>query len=523
MWRGKVLALGDADAVMQLAGPSTPIVDLEGRAAIPGMNDAHAHPLLLGLQQSRLDVSPAAVSSIRDIQERIREAARRVPPERWILGGGYDERHLAEGRAPTREELDEAAPHHPVFLLRRDIHMGVANSEALRRAGIGADTPSPPGGLIERRDGRLTGLLVDNAMKLLNERIPPPTVEEMAAALAWVAREYNRYGVTSVTDAAVGLTVGSEELEAYRLAADRGELTVRATLALLADGTTTGRPTAPAIIEAGLRPGFGDGRLRLGPVKFFADGSASGRSAAFSEAYAGPHYKGLLYHTLDALKEHVWHYHRLGCQVAIHAIGDVAIEQVLDAYEYALGKLPRPDARHRIEHCGFVSSRQLRRMARLGIVPVPQPVFMYTFSETYLTYLDAEGVAGAYPMRSYLAHGLVPSASSDAPVTPVNPLLSVYAMLTRANGAGRVLKKDEALDVYEALTACTYGGAYATFEETFKGVLTPGAAADVAVLSRDVFRCSPDEMLEVAVDMTILDGHVVYDRSGVLGTGSGRE
>src|SRR5690606_16733615 len=173
--------------------------------------------------------------------------------------------------------------------------------------------------------------------------------------------------------------------------------------------------------------------------------------------------------------------------------------------------------------CGFVSPRQLQRMARLGIVPVPQPVFMYTFSETYLTYLDPEGVAGAYPMRSYMDHGLVPSASSDAPVTPVNPFLSVYAMLTRTNAAGRLLKKEETLDVFEALTACTYGGAYSTGEETFKGVLTPGAAADVAVLSRDVFRCAPEEMLEVAVDMTILDGRVVYDRLGAAETGSDGE
>jgi len=511
---GRVLAVGPTADLMVLAGPRTRVIDLRGRTAIPGFNDAHAHPITLGLHGTRIDVSPRVVRSIRDIQEKIRAAAALRPPGTWILAAGYDDAHLTEGRHPTRDDLDVAAPHHPVFVIRTDLHMGVANSRALEACGITEAEPDPSGGSFQRDGGRLTGLVVDNAMQRVLSHVPPPGLDDLVAAIAWAAREYSRWGVTSVTDAGVGLVGGADDLAAYQAARRQGRLTVRFTLSLLGDEALGGVPIAPAALEAGLATGFGDDVLRLGPVKFFADGSASGRSAAFSRPYLDGTSYGILTHTLDDLTEQVRRYHRRGWQVAIHAIGDAAIEQVLDAYETVLKEHPREDARHRIEHCGYVQPAQLDRMARLGVVPVPQPVFMYIFGDGYLRHLDQERVSQAYPMRTFLERGLNPSASSDAPVCPVNPLLGVYAMLTRKTTSGRVHGPDQCVDIYQALAAYTTASAHTTFDETHKGLLAPGFLADVAVLSRDVFSIGPEELLATEIDLTLCGGRIVHDRLG---------
>jgi len=514
IWRGRVLALGPTAELRSLAGPDTRVIDLGGRTAIPGFNDAHTHPIQLGIQGTRIDVSPGAVRSIEEIKGKIRAAAAARPPGTWILAAGYDDARLAEGRHPTRDDLDEAAPAHPVFVTRTDLHMGVANSRALQAAGIREDEPDPPGGMLERAGGRLTGLLVDNAMQRLLQHVPPPSVDDLAAAIGWSAREFSRHGITSVTDAGVGMTHGTDDLIAYQAARERGLLVVRFTLALLGDESFSGAPTAPAVLQAGLATGFGDDTLRLGPVKFFADGSASGRSAAFSQPYLDGTSCGILTYRLDELIHRLRPYHRRGWQVAIHAIGDAAIEQVLAAYEALQREHPRPGARHRIEHCGFVQPGQLERMARLGVLPAPQPVFIRIFGDGYLRHLDEARVQAAYPMRRFLESGLVPSASSDTPVTPLNPFLGLHAMLTRESAGGRRLGADQRVDIFQALTAYTYGSAYATFDETRKGTLGPGALADVAVLSQDIFSADPDQLLQTQVDLTLCGGRIVHDRLG---------
>jgi len=517
LWGGKVLAVGATEDLLALRGPATRVIDLRGRTAIPGFNDAHAHPISLGIQGTRIDVSPNAVGSIREMQEKIRQAAAARPPGTWILAAGYNDFHLAEGRHPTRDDLDQAAPAHPVFVTRTDLHMGVANSRALQAAGIREDEPDPPGGLFGREDGRLTGLLVDNAMQRLLQHVPPPTVDDLVEAIAWAVREFQRWGITSATDAGVGMVAGTDDLLAYQRARERGLLTVRFTLCLLGDDSFSGEPTAPDVLQAGLATGFGDDTLRLGPVKFFADGSASGRSAAFLRPYLDGTSYGILTYSLAELTRQVRLYHQRGWQVAVHAIGDAAIEQVLDAYEAVQQEHPRDNARHRIEHCGYVQPGQIQRMVRLGVVPVPQPVFMRIFADGYLRHLDETRVAAAYPMRSLLEAGLGPSASSDAPVTPVNPFLGLHAMLTRQSAGGRVLGPDQRLDIYQALTAYTAASAYTTFDETRKGLLAPGFLADVAVLSRDIFASGPDEILETEVDLTLCGGQIVYDRLGEHG------
>ncbi|HEY8417293.1 MAG TPA: amidohydrolase [Limnochordales bacterium] len=514
VWQGRVLAIGRTAELEPLAGPDTQVIDLRGRVAIPGFNDAHAHPLPLGLNASRVDVGPQAVRSIRDIQAKIRQAAAARPPGTWILASGYDDARLAEGRHPTRAELDEAAPLHPVFVTRRDLHMGVANTRALEAAGITPDEPDPPGGMIQRVDGQLTGLLAENAMQRLLAHVPPPTLDELVEAIAWCVRELNRWGITSITDAGVGMTCGADDLKAYFTARQRGLLTVRFTLCLLGDESIGGRPTAPAVLEAGLGSGFGDEYLRVGPVKFFADGSASGRTAAFSQPYLDGKSYGILTYSLEDLIERVRPYHRRGWQVAIHAIGDAAAEQVLQAYEAVQREFPRPGARHRIEHCGYLQPGHVERLVQAGAVPVPQPVFMHVFGDGYLRHLDEARVHGAYPMRRFLEAGLMPSASSDAPIAPVNPFLGLYAMLTRTSSGGRVFAQDQCLDIYQALTAYTLHSAYTTFDETRKGLLAPGFLADVAVLSRDIFAASPDQLPETGVDLTLCGGRIVYDRLG---------
>ncbi|MBA2521031.1 MAG: amidohydrolase [Chloroflexia bacterium] len=503
--QGRIVAVGDEAEARAAAGPGVAAIDLAGRTACPGLNDAHAHPMSVGFALGDLDLNPSTLRSVADIAGLVATATRNKAPGRWIQGRGYDHARLAERRHPTRHDLDPVSPDHPVVLMRMCHHIGVANSRALALAGITRDAPDPDGGVFDRdAGGELTGILRETALTMVRSAIAAPTEAEIAAALERSGRAFLEQGVTSVAEAGIHDPV---ELRAYQGLRLAGKLPVRTYLMMMLD------EHLDALVSLGMRTGFGDDWLRLGPVKLFSDGSLGGRTARLRQPYEGqPDNLGLWMMPPEVLKAKVLKAHQAGFQVAIHAIGDGAIELVLDAYEAALAAAPRPDARHRIEHCSIVDDGLLDRIAALGAIPIPGTSFLYHFRDAYVDALGEERPRFAYGLASYTRRGIIAAASSDAPVVPIAPAVGLQTMVTRRDYDGRPVWPEEAVALEEALRVYTVNGAYASFEEGSKGTLAPGMLGDVTVFETDLFAVPATALGEVKVDYTIVDGEVVYAR-----------
>jgi predicted amidohydrolase YtcJ len=512
---GRVLAVGSDGEIEPLIGRATRVIDLRGRLASPGLYDAHLHLLPVGLAMAELDVRPRQAPTLAALLAKIRDSAAAARPGAWVTARGYDQSRLDVKRHPTRHELDEAAPENPVHLVRCCGHVSIVNSAALRIAQVDESTSAPAGGVIEKRDGRLTGLFAESARDRIRAVLPAVTDADLVAAIERAGRHCLSFGITSVMDAAVGSKAGFREIAAYRTARATGRLPVRVNQCLLGGpGGIVDRAYAEGLVT-----GAGDDRLSVGPVKIFTDGSAGARTAAMSTPYLGePANQGLLCLAPQELSALVRDYHARGYQLAIHAIGDCAIDQVLDAYGLALDDTADADRRHRIEHCSFVRPDQIARMARLGVHPVPQPVFIHEYGELYVAVVGAERTAASHPMRSWIEAGLKPAASTDGPVSGIEPFPNLYAMLARRSSAGTPLGPAQALTMPEALAAYTAHGAYVNRAERHRGRLMPGLAADVAVFSRDLLAASPEEVLaDTVCDLTLLGGEIVHDRLGEVG------
>ncbi len=513
VWQGRVLATGTTREIAPMIGPRTRVIDLAGRLATPGLNDSHLHLVSLGLTMDWVDAKPAAAPTLAALLEQIGKRARDSKPGQWILARGYDQTKLDVRRHPYREELDGVAPRNPVMLVRACGHISICNSQALALAGITESSIPPEGGLIEVQNGRLTGLLAENARAPVNKVIPAPTQDELIAGIERGGRYLLSLGITSCMDAAVGQRGGFSEIPAYFAAKRSGRLPVRTWLCLLGD---PGRGIVEKCHEAGLVSGTGDDMLMVGAVKIFLDGSAGGRTAWMSKPYLGPDRTcGVPILRDNELQALVDRYHRQGYQLACHAIGDAAIEQLISAYERALAADPDPDRRHRIEHCGCSSDTQHRRMLAAGIYPCPQQVFVYDFGDAYVSVLGEERGLRSYPIKTWLDLGLKPATGSDAPVCDPNPFPNLYAMLTRKTWKGTVMDASERLPIERALQAYTEFGAFSQKQENVKGRLVPGQLADVAVFSRDLLTATPEEILrETHCDLTLVGGQVVYERAG---------
>jgi len=509
---GKVLASGSDADIQRLVGDETKVVDLRGRLATPGLNDVHMHLLPYGTAMAEVDLRPKAAPTIAAVKTALSDRAATEPTGEWIVGRGYDHFAFDEKRHPTRKELDEACPDHPVYIVRTDGHLAVANSRAFELAGITADTPSPEGGLIEKKDGELTGLVAETGREKIMEVMPDKAVDELVDSIIRGGEDLLSYGITSCMDAAIGIRDGWTEMEAYQKCHASGRMPLRVYGTLMGDKT---RSILPRCMDEGLITGTGDDMFRIGPVKIFTDGSAGGRTAAMKQPYmgGGADDTGLLCIPDQAeLNAMVLEAHKAGYQMAIHAIGDAAIEEVLTAYEAAQAADPAPGRRHRIEHCGWLSGDHMERMQKMHVLPVPQPSFLYYFGDLYLTLLEKERVAASHPMRRWLDAGLHPSASTDCPVTEIAPMPVIYNMVTRKTRQGTVIGADQALSMDEALHAYTWASAYATHEEKIKGTLADGQLADIAVFDRNLFEIDPEEIVDTRCDMSILNGQIVYER-----------
>jgi predicted amidohydrolase YtcJ len=490
---GRILGVGTGEEMRALL-PKARIIDLGGRCLVPGFNDAHAHIWKIGhLLTSMVDLRQAR--SIRQMGDLLQVAADRGG--HWIVGRGYNEAQLAEGRMPTRHDLDQFVKDRPVYLTRTCGHIGLANSRALELAGVGVDTPAPAGGAIDRDErGQPTGTLKETAMGLVSRIVPEPSAQEYARMIQATGQHHLKLGITSATDA--GVT--PEILEVYRHLDKNGELLTRINVMALRR-PLGGTQTYP------LPERFESDMLRVDSIKLLADGGLSGATAALRRPYRHCDDTGLLRLDADELHELVKDAHAADLRIGIHAIGDAAIDVVLDVYE----RLPRKNLAHRIEHFGLPDPHQLERSARLGLIAVPQAIFLTELGVNFRRYLPDAMIPQAYPLRSVLAAGIPMALSSDAPVVcDDNPLSGIQAALTRCDATGVAICPDESISVHEALLAYTLGGAVASGDAGNRGSLTPGKWADLAVLSGDPTQV--EDLSTVRVDMTWLGGQLVYER-----------
>ena len=495
---GRFVAVGSAaDMANLVAVGRTRVVDVEGATVVPGFIDAHSHPSGAGL--NALKNVNTNLGSISRIQAALRTRADSTPPGEWIIGYMYDDTKQEEGRPLNRRDLDSVSTEHPIVVGHRGGHTGVYNSTAFELAGVTAETPDPFGGHFFREDGELTGKVAERARGVFD--VPSEvTREDRAAGVAAICREMNAAGLTSVHQAGAG----QADFTAYQDAYAAGDLTFR--MYAMARGGAY-----PALRDAGVRTGFGDAMLKVGPVKFAADGSASERTMAMSTPYAGrPDDYGIMTMTQEQIHEAVEDAHRSGWQVAIHANGDVTIDMVLNAYERVQELWPRENTRHRIEHCSLVNPDLLERIAAGGYIPAPFYTYAHYHGEKWTEYGE-EKMEWMFAHKSFLDHGIQVAPASDHSPGPYEPLMAIQSMVTRKDFAGRVWGPSQRISVDQALKVCTVNGAFASFEENEKGTITVGKLADFVVLAEDPHDVEPDRIKEIQIRQTVVGGRTVFE------------
>jgi predicted amidohydrolase YtcJ len=497
---GRVLWVGEsAWAKAHLRVERT--LDLAGATVAPGFIDAHHHLILLGYWLSQIDCSYPTVRSIDEIAGAVQRRATVTPPGTWIQGRGYDDNKLPGGQRLTRWELDKVSPGHPVYIRHASGHMGVANSNALSLGNVIKGVSDPFGGhVFVDAAGEPTGLLQERAQDLIPLSFVPSSQKELADCIAVAGQAYLAAGVTSGHEAGI---FTREEFIAFQDAWATGRLALRTYMMI------RNNFLEPAL-ALGLQTGLGDDRLRVGSLKVIGDGSLIGRTAVLSEPFLEGE-TGFPLFTQDELDDLVWKAHSAGWQVAIHEVGDQGIDMCLTAIERALARLPRSDHRHRIEHCGVLTGKLIRRIAALGVIPVSQPPFILEYGDGFLRHLGKERCQLTYPLRSLLVAGIPVAGGSDSPVCSYRPLVGIKVCMTECTEGGADFAPDEALTFEQALTMYTKNGAYASFDEHRKGTIAPGKYADMVVLGADP-RMTPAQIVDsIPVLATIQGGDVVYE------------
>ena len=499
---GRIAAVGGAEKLAELAGPLTKRIDLRGRIVLPGFEDAHAHIWKVGhLLTSMVDLR--RVESLAELEGVLRARARGLPEGVWIQGRGFNEARLAEKRRPTKIELDRVSSVRPIVISRACGHIYAVNSGALRSSGIIAATRAPDGGVIEHdASGEPNGLLHETAMGLIQRVMPAPTVAEYEAMIAAAIEHQLARGITSTSDCGVG----QELLAVYRDMEVRGALRARINVMPL------GKPDGAA--EVGLRlPAAHRGDvLQVDTVKYLADGGLSGATAALSVDYAGSAVgsRGVVRFDTEELMTRCAAAEAAGWRVAIHAIGDVALEQVIGIYEqlHARGGTTR----HRVEHFGLPTQDMMQRAGRAGVFSVPQTIFLWELGRNFLDVLPPQMLERAYPVRDMLDAGLVVALSSDAPVVEDDsPLQGMRAALSRRTREGETIAPEQAIAIGEALYAYTMGGALVAGAAASRGSVEVGKLADLVVLSEDPTGVPAERLSRIQVEMTLVGGEIRYE------------
>jgi predicted amidohydrolase YtcJ len=504
--RERIVAVGSDADIARWRGAQTRLLDAGGRLLLPGFNDAHVHFVSGGSQLDNVQLNDA--TSAEEFARRIGERAKVTPHGTWILGGDWDETKWTPAQFPTKELIDPLTHDTPVFVSRYDGHMGLANSAALSAAGITAQTPDPAGGAIVRdARGNPTGALKDAAQDMLYKIVPPLAHEQRLHAVKRALAYAASLGVTSVQN----MNPDYADIAIYSELLDRGELTTRIY-------------AAPFIMDfadqakIGVRRAFGDPFLRIGAVKGYADGSLGARTAYFFEPFTDtPSNRGLLSDEMQPpalMRDRLMKADAAGIQLCTHAIGDEGISIILDFYADIVKEHGKADRRFRIEHAQHMAEKDFARFAELDVIASMQPYHAIDDGRWAEERIGHDRASRTYAFRTFLNHGVRLAFGTDWEVAPLNPMLGIYAAVTRATLDGKNPNgwfPEQKITVAETVQAYTMGSAYAEFQDKDKGSITPGKLADLVILSDDIFSIDPVKIRDVKVWKTFVGGKMVWD------------
>jgi len=513
----KIFTVGSNEEILSLKENSSEVVDLKGRSLLPGFNDSHMHLIGHALTRAKVDLRQCA--SLDEVVSTIRAFIdeRGVAKGEWVYGWGWDQGQFREERMPCREDLDRASTEHCIAITRTCCHILSANSMALQKAGIDREAPVLSGGKVAVDDkGVPTGVLEENAMQLVNGMQPSLDEDALKKIIAGAVEDFLAAGLTSVqTDdlAHLGSDLFPVLCKAYRELETEGKLPLRVNLQCLL-------PTEEELkwfLDCGYRTGQGGVYFKIGPLKLLTDGSLGARTALLSEPYSDmPENRGVAVLTSEKLEKLVNLAAKHRMQVAAHAIGDAAVEMVLDAYKKAAALYPRSDARYRVIHASLVRPEQIDRFVEQAVIADVQPAFATSDYMLIEQHFDAKFAGWAYRFKGFIDRGIKTAGGSDCPVENYFPLEGIHAAVTRQDKSGNPPGgwiPEQCLTLDEALSLYTTGSAYSSFEEEIKGSITPGKLADLVVLSEDITKVDPGKIKALKADMTVVGGKIVYSRS----------
>ena len=507
----RIVAVGSSARLRALAGQSTKVVDLGGKTLLPGFYAAHDHfPSAGRIALFDVDLNSPPIGTRRSIEEivaALRARAEQTPAAQWIVGRGYDDTLVAEQRHPTRADLDRASTTHPIWIVHTSGHLGVANSRALELAHITKDTPNPSGGVVRKNPvtGEPDGV-IEEATSLVSRLTPGLTAPQQLEAIHWCDTEYLSRGVTTTVIAGRGGAIAPQLIKAW----EKGWLHLR--VSALAASTTGAPRTLEELAQLSPLPE----QIRVSGVKLSQDGSLQGLTGYLTQPYnqqpaGSKNFAGYASRSREALAASVLKYHRAGYQIAIHANGDAAIDDVLHAFRAAQAAFPRTDTRHRIEHCQTPREDQLDAIRELGITPSFFVGHVYYWGDRHRDrFLGPERAERISPLASAARRGIRFSVHNDTPVTPVNPLLLVWCAVNRLTRDGRVLGPRERIPVMDALRAVTIDAAWQNFDEATRGSIEPGKFADFVVLAESPLTVDPVRLKDIAIVETVVGGRTVY-------------
>jgi len=510
--RNRIERVGTTAEVLALKGEGTEVIDLDGRTVVPGFIDSHCHMISTGARRTlNVDLSEeAGVHSIADLVERLRKRAEETPKGHWVTGYQEDDSKLKEKRHPTRWELDEASTEHPVLISTVGGHFYMANSKAFEDAGVSKDTPDPVGGKFDRdpETGEVTGGIHEKALDMVCPEPILPTRRQSLEGAKMILTECAEHGI-ECAEHGITCVYDTVEKEQIRAALDlkNGEgLPVRVRMDVAID-------LFPQLNELGIYRGLGDDWLRVCGLKFFFDGAISARTAAVTEEYLNkPGFYGVMATTPEIARETLEAAYAEGYRISSHANGDAAIALYLDIMEELQAKYPRDDPRNRDIHCTVITPELVQRIKKLGILPTIFGPYPYYHGDKLLPAFGEERLERMFAARSFLDAGVVIAAHSDHPCAPYPPLMAIHALVNRVTRKGRPIGQSQRVSVTEALRLYTVNSAYQQLDEDRLGSIEEGKLADMVVLGGDILTAPTKEIIDIPVEMTIIDGRVVYKR-----------
>jgi predicted amidohydrolase YtcJ len=483
------------------------MINLNGKVVMPGIIDSHTHPTSMAEAYLKINCRAPPVRNIKDLQDLVEDKIKEVGPGVWIQGSAYNDSKLEERRQMTRWELDAVSPVNPVILTSDTGHQCIVNSLALKIAGITKDSQDPQGGEYDRYDnGEPTGLIYEMAMDEIRKHIPPYSIAEIREAYKKVVNQLSKWGITSTHNASSRKT----GIRAYKQLLDQGVKQARMRLMVSVNSDKPGG-VLDALELAGVESGFGDEWIQVMSMKIMGDGSGAGGTAGvYTPQHRGTKGLGIMMTDESEIMRLVKQSHDAGLRVSIHGIGDRGIDVALDAIEEAQKSTPIPDMRHRIEHNSVCTPKQLKRIKELGVIPSSSIGYMYGLGDQYAENFGEKRCRWLHPHKTMKEMGIIAGGNSDCPVIYYSPFVQIYAAVTRKSSSGQVVGSEEAIEVMEAIRVYTWNGAYLSREEDKLGSIEPGKLADLIVLDRDILTIDPEDLLNIQVLKTIVDGKIVY-------------